>query len=299
VSWPQSCSVFAPASSANLGPGFDSLAVALDRWLRVDLAFADHAEQRAIDAPDLLGGGNLVIEAMHATATRLGLRLPGCDLRVFSDIPVARGLGSSAAAIVAGVRAAGVLAGVDISDAVVVDIGGTLEGHADNVSAAVLGGVTVAMHTERGYIAEVLEAELPWVAVVFVPDSPSLTKEARGVLPSSIPMADAAANVGRGVLLAHALRLRRADLLREAMRDRMHQPYRARIFPHLESAILAALDAGAAGASLSGAGPTIFAFAEPERAGGVADAMASAAEGAGVPGAAHVLEVVTRGCHVQ
>jgi homoserine kinase len=299
VPWPQSCSVFAPASSANLGPGFDCLAVALDRWLRVDLYPAEHGDVREVDGPDLLGGTNLVVVAMQITAERLGLRLPGCDLRVSSDIPVARGLGSSAAAIVAGIRAAGAIAGVHIADVTVVDIGGALEGHADNVAAAVLGGVTVAMHTDQGYIAEVLEASLPWVAVIFVPDSPSLTTEARGVLPSAIPMADAAANVGRGVLLAHALRERRPDLLREAMRDRMHQPYRATIFPHLDSAIEAALQAGAAGASLSGAGPTIFAFATTERAGAVADAMADAADEAGVPGAAHVLEVVTRGCHVR
>ena len=108
----RSFSVFAPASSANLGPGFDSLALALDLWLRVDVTPTGGAEIVDAESPDLLGGVNLVAAAMMTTAERLGLELPGCELRVHSDIPVARGLGSSAAAIVAGVLAAGELAGV-------------------------------------------------------------------------------------------------------------------------------------------------------------------------------------------
>lgn len=284
-------SVHAPASSANLGPGFDSLAVALDLWLRVDVSRCSGTAIHDAGSLDLLGGTNLVIEAMRVTAQRLGVDLPGCEISVASDIPVARGLGSSAAAIVAGVRAAALLADRPISSADVIDIAGDMEGHADNVSAAELGGVTVAMSSAGGYIAESLASDVPWIPVVFIPDSPSLTHEARGVLPEAVPLADAAANAGRSALLALALREGRADLLREAMIDRLHQPYRAAIFPHLTPCLDVAHLAGALGACLSGAGPTVLAFTTSETSGPVAQAMADAAERAGVAGNAVTLRV--------
>ncbi|HUG15902.1 MAG TPA: homoserine kinase, partial [Thermomicrobiales bacterium] len=281
---PASFSVRAPASSANLGPGFDSLALALDLWLHASVTRTATGEIRDVGSVDLLGGVNLVIEAMTMTARRLGVTLPGCDITVSSDIPVARGLGSSAAAIVAGIRAAGELAGVELPLAQIVDIGGEMEGHADNVSAAVLGGVTVAAHTAVGYVADVLVASLPWRAVVFIPHSHSLTKDARDVLPALVPLRDAAANIGRGVLLAHALRSHRSDLVREGMVDFLHQPYRAEIFQHLEPAIAAALHAGAIGACLSGAGPSVLALASAACAEGVGVAMTDASGLAGVDG---------------
>jgi homoserine kinase len=284
---PASCSIHVPASSANLGPGFDSLAIALGLWMRVDVTVRGEdapGALRDIGNTDLMGGANLVIEAMQVTAHRLGRPLPACDIRVESEIPVARGLGSSAAAIVGGVRAALFALGRAADEALVVDIAGSMEGHADNASASEMGGITVAVGTERGYIAESLASNLPWTAVVCIPDSPSLTHEARGVLPAMVPLADAAANVGRSALLALALREGRDDLLREAMADRLHQPYRAAIFPHLEPAISAALDSGALGACLSGAGPTILALAHPEDAPAVATAMQAAAERAGMTG---------------
>lgn len=297
--FPGSCSVHAPASSANLGPGFDCLALALDRWLRVDLRRVEGDGIHDAGAPDLLGGSNLVVDAMRVTAARLGLVLPGCEIRVTSDIPVARGLGSSAAAIVAGIRAAGVVCGAAISDALVTDIGGAMEGHADNISAAVHGGATVSMLTPRGYIAEPLARELPWTPVVFVPDAASFTHVARGILPSEVPVPDAVSNIGRGVLLALALREGRADLLPEAMRDRLHQPYRAAIFPHLEPVISAALAAGAHGACLSGAGPSVLALADRHLAGVVAAAMLDAGRAVGVDGVAEPIAVATRGCYVE
>jgi homoserine kinase len=292
------CSVFAPASSANLGPGFDCLALALDRWLRVDIEHT--VGDGIVDAgsPALLGGSNLVIDAMHETARRLNLRLPGCAIRVTSDIPVARGLGSSAAAIVAGIRAAGALNGVDITDAVAVDIGGQMEGHADNVSAAVLGGATISILAAAGYRAELLARGLPWAPVVLIPEAPAFTHEAREVVPAAIPVADAVSNVGRAVMLALAFGSGRRELVREAMIDRIHQPYRASIFPHLEPTIAAALEAGAAGACLSGAGPSILALAEPERAAAVAAAMSAAATRLGIAGVAEVLRLPERGSYV-
>ena len=287
-----------PGSSANLGPGFDCLGVALDLWLEVGITPRRDDVVQDAGSPDLLGGSNLVIEAMRNVAERLGFALPGCDVRVTSAIPVARGLGSSAAAIVAGMAAACALADHELPDATLVQLAGDVEGHADNVSASVYGGATVSIHTSDGYLSEVLARRLPWTPVTFIPDAPALTYEARGLLPARVPMSDAAANVGRAAMLAFALREGRGDLLREAMSDRLHQPYRARIFPHLEPAIAAALDAGAVGAALSGAGPTILAFAAPELARSVCAAMVAAAAGASVAGASMALAVAEHGCHI-
>lgn len=294
------CSVAAPASSANLGPGFDCMAIALDLWTRVDVRVTGGDEAVDAGSPDLFGGGNLVIDAMRVTATHLGMSLPGCEVRVISDIPVARGLGSSAAAIVAGVQAAGLICGAGpLSNQVLIDIAGGMEGHADNVSAAVLGGVTVATPAGEGFIAEVLTSSVPWLPVLFIPGAAAFTHTARAVLPLAIPMQDAIANISRSALLALALREQREDLLCEAMRDRLHQPYREQLFPHLAPVIEAALCAGALGGCLSGAGPTVLAFARLPEAEQVGGAMADAAHAHGVPGEFALVRMAERGCHVE
>ena len=291
-------SVAAPASSANLGPGFDCLGIALDRWTRVDARLTGGHDIVDAGSPDLLGGANLVIEAMRTAALRLNIEIPGCEVRVTSDIPVARGLGSSAAAIVAGVRLAIQLGGKEHPESTLIDIAGDMEGHADNVAAAALGGVTVAVPLEHGFVAEVLTPWIPWSPVLFVPDLAALTSDARAVLPAAIPVRDVVANVSRGALLAIALRDRREDLLEIAMQDRLHQPYRSKIFPHLDPVMAAAKAAGAVGASLSGAGPTVLAFARPGEEEQVGLAMAGAAHAAGVHGQHLTVRTVDRGSHV-
>ena len=293
-------SVAAPASSANLGPGFDCMAIALDRWTRVDVRRSGGAEIVDAGSPDLLGGGNLVIDAMQVAARHLGMNLPGCEVRITSNIPIARGLGSSAAAIVAGVQAAGLISSAGpLSNQVLIDIAGGMEGHADNVSAAVLGGITVATPAGEGFVAEVLTSSIPWSPVLFIPDAAAFTHVARAVLPQEIPMQDAIANISRSALLALALREQREDLLREAMRDRLHQPYREKLFPHLAPVIEAALCAGALGGCLSGAGPTILAFARPAGEDEVGRAMAAAAHACGVAGEFVAVRMAERGCYVE
>jgi len=286
-------------SSANLGPGFDCLAIALSSWLRVNVTPNDTGAIRDTNASDLLGGANLVIEAMLTTASRLGVSLPGCEVEITSEIPVARGLGSSGAAIIGGILAAARLAGVTISDADAIDIGGEMESHADNVAASLLGGVTAAMRGSDGYVARQIAKSSTWHAVIFVPDNPAFTAQARGILPPSIPLADAAFNVGRSAILSLAFREQEPALLREAMQDRLHQPYRAAIFPHLDPAIAAALDAGADGACLSGAGPSVLALARAEVADDVAQAMAAAGLAHRVTGSTTVLTVPERGSWVE
>ncbi len=292
-------SVLAPASSANLGPGFDCLAIALDLWTRVDVQVSGGSDIVDAGSPDLLGGGNLMLDAMRVTANHLGISLPGCEVRVTSDIPIARGLGSSAAAIVAGVQVAGVLAGGELSNRTIIDIAGGMEGHADNVSAAVLGGVTVATPAGEGFIAEALTSSMPWSPVLFIPDSAAFTHAARAVLPTHIPLGDAVANISRSALLALALREQREDLLRESMHDRLHQPYREVLFPHLAPVIEASIAAGALGACLSGAGPTVLAFAQPAEEEHIGQAMVSAAQTHGVQGKCVPIRMAARGCYVE
>jgi homoserine kinase len=292
------CSVAAPGSSANLGPGFDCLALALDRWTRVDARTTDGDEIIDAGSPDLLGGSNLVIEAMRTAEKQLGLKLPGCEITVASDIPIARGMGSSAAAIVAGIKLAAILGGMpDVPDADVIDIGGAMEGHADNVSASVLGGVTVSAPAGDRFVSELLTSSIPWTPVLFVPDLAAFTSNARAVLPTHIPMADVVANVSRSSLLTVALRTGNDEHLRIGMEDRLHQPYRAEIFPHLKPVIAAAVEAGAAGAALSGAGPTVLALSRPQYVEDVRLAMAEAAAACNVPGRNLSVAMVSRGCH--
>jgi homoserine kinase len=295
----QPFSVRVAGSSANLGSGFDSLAVALDCWLRVDVVRSGGSGIRDAACPDLLGGANLVIDSMQVAAHHFGFELPGCELRVSSEIPVARGLGSSAAAIVAGIVVAGILAQRLLSDAEVIDLAGGLEGHADNVSASVLGGVTVSIRAPQAWIADRVVAALPWQPVLYVPERHAFTSEARALLPDVVPMPDVVANLGRSALLVHALHSGRADLLGDAMDDRLHQPHRARIFHHLQPCIDAALVAGAVGACLSGAGPAILAFAPPDHAAAVGVAMQHSALEHGVEGRSRCMAIPERGLLVS
>jgi homoserine kinase len=161
-----------------------------------------------------------------------------------------------------------------------------------------MGGVTASTLLGETWVAVSVTQRLPWHPILFIPDSHSMTHEARGILPSTVPVSDAVANIGRTALLSHALRDGRADLMREAMRDTLHQPYRAKIFPHLNPTIDAAIAAGAHGAALSGAGPTVLALADADRAAAVAGAMQEAAMLHGIRGTADVSTVASRGVHI-
>jgi homoserine kinase len=289
-----------PASSANLGPGFDSLALALDMPLRVRVHTGPEPAGQAAVGVELHGGEDLVLAGMRRAAQELGRELEPCVVEVESDIPVARGLGSSAAAIVAGLQAGAlVTTGSVLSSEQLISLGGMLEGHADNVAAAVLGGVTVAISTGSGYRAARLIERIAWQAVLFVPSAAAFTREARGVLPVQVPLSDAAANVGRAALLVHALTTGNDELLAEAMSDRLHQPYRAALFPHLQAMIEAARLAGAAGVCLSGAGPAVLALAAAHHVDAVGAALQDAGCRLGVPGTVRMPGVATRGIVVE
>jgi homoserine kinase len=257
--------VRAPATSANLGPGFDALGLALGRHDEVAARVTDHGVTVAVtgegagELPD--DETHLVVRSMRAAFDELGEQPPGLELRCLNRIPQARGLGSSSAAIVAGLLAARALA-VDgaarLPDDEVLRLAARLEGHPDNVAPCLLGGFTIAW-TEADGGRAVRDDPAPGVRpVVFVPSERGLTEVARASLPESVPHGDAAFNAGRSALLVHAL-TKAPALLLAATEDRLHQPYRAAGAP-ASAALVAQLRAEGIAAMVSGAGPTVLAL---------------------------------------
>ena len=254
-----------PATSANVGPGFDAFGLALGLYDDVVARISDgglHVDVAGEGAEDVpRDRRHLVVRAMRATFEALGGQPRGLELVCANRIPHSRGLGSSAAAIVAGVMAARslVLGGREkLDDAATLALATKLEGHPDNVAACLLGGFTIAWTTESGPRVVRLQPAPGVTPVAFVPSTKSSTAKVRKLLPETVPHADAAANAGRAALLVHALTEAPALLL-AATEDRLHQPYRASAMPRSAS-LVARLRADGIPAVVSGAGPTVLAF---------------------------------------
>jgi len=286
-----------PASSANLGPGFDALGLALALYNEVTLEEADRVSVTTSGE----GAGCLEAGAQHVVARgavmafeAAGRSFRGATIHCVNRIPLRRGLGSSAAAWVGGLVAANALLGTPLDRDALVSLAARAEGHPDNVAAAVLGGLTVSCSTEGRVVAVALPVPMDVRWVVLVPEIESSTREARAMLPDTVPWADAVFNVQRVSLLLAALSVGRADLLALAMSDRLHQPYRSLLFPWMSAVQAAARDAGALGCVLSGAGSAVLAAlrGSPEPVG---RAMEGALRAAGVRGRALSLAVDTAG----
>lgn len=250
-----------PATSANLGPGFDSLGLALSLYDEVTAQLSDRT------VVDIAGEGagelptdeqHLIVRAIWETFAELGEKPAGVRLRCVNRIPQARGLGSSSAAIVAGVTLANALTGGRLSRSGELRLAGRIEGHPDNVAPCLLGGFTIAW-MERGEARAVSLTPHPSIKpVVLVPGETGLTAQARAALPAQVPHHDAAFNAGRAALLAHAL-TKAPELLFEATEDRLHQEYRAPGMPATAALVRRLRDAGVA-ATVSGAGPAVLAL---------------------------------------
>jgi homoserine kinase len=251
-----------PATSANLGPGFDTLGLALT--LYDDLSARVTGESWTVSvtgegAGELPGDeSHLVVRAMLATFDELGERPPGVAVECVNRIPQARGLGSSSAAIVGGVQLARALVREQLDDEAALRIAARLEGHPDNVAPCLLGGFTIAWTEAAGSRAVRLDVAEGVRPTLFVPQERGLTATARAALPTAVPHADAAFNTGRAALLVHAL-TSEPDLLFTATEDRLHQGYRAEAMPGTASLVAALRSVGVA-AVVSGAGPTVLAL---------------------------------------
>lgn len=296
---PAQVTVEAPATSANLGPGYDSLGLALDLRdvVEATVTFGDGNGPRSAsvsisgEGADWLptDEGHLIVRSMRETFAGLGLAATHLRLRCHNVIPHGRGLGSSSSAIVAGVLAARALAGAPDDRDAVVAAAARIEGHPDNVAPCVLGGLTIAW-TGPDAPASAIRIEVhPRIrAVVAVPGAALLTETARGLIPKDVPHADAAFNAARSALLVEAL-TRRPDLLLTATEDRLHQHYRAPAMPDT-AALVTALRAAGLAAVVSGAGPSVLVLATDD----VRARVAQAAPGWDV----RALPIDTRGATV-
>ena len=294
-------SVRVPATSANLGPGYDAVGLALSLSTRIGLDRAPYAsvEVRGTGA-DLIPRGpeHPAYRAARFVAELVGESDAHFSLVQENAIPPTRGLGGSAAALVGGAVAANDLFGGQIAAPDLLNIVCELDGHPDNAAPALLGGLVIGTLTS-GIVSAVRLEPKGLKAVVAVPDFAVSTTAARRALPDSVPHRDAAFNVGRSGLLLGALATGEYDLLRVAMQDRLHQPYRSHLIPGLEDVIEAALASGAYGACLSGSGPTVLAFAPGARTPEITSAMQAAFAERGVSAASWALDVDLSGARVE
>jgi homoserine kinase len=254
-----------PATSANLGPGFDALGLALTLYNRLEVERLPSGLEFVVrgEGADLLPTDetNLAYRAFRRVFERLAEPAPPVRMAAELQIPLSRGLGSSAAAVVGGLVAGNELAGRRLSADELLDLATAMEGHPDNVAPALFGGFTVACLSEGRVEWLRLEPPPGLRAVVAIPERPVPTAQARAVLPEVVPRADAVLNVGRTALMVAAFATGRLEHLRAAMQDRLHEPYRAALIPGMPEALEAAREAGALGAALSGAGSTLLALA--------------------------------------
>jgi homoserine kinase len=285
-------SVRAPASSANLGPGFDTIGIALDIWNEVTIDTDGEPGSAINEGPEsalLEGHENLTLTAMRMLAREYRRKLPPFSLTAYTGIPVSRGLGSSAAALVIGLIAANRLLDLDLSQDDLFQIAWRIEGHGDNVGATMYGGAIMAVPHITGVTRLWHKEDLGLTCVLFIPEATGATHAARAALPNTVPHTDARFNVATVAGLAMGLKLQDHTLIAAGMHDRLHEPYRARLFPHLNAMKEAAKKAGAIGAVLSGAGPTVLALATPEMAMEVHAAYKATAHSLGVRGHAHII----------
>ena len=296
---PATLTVRAPATTANMGPGFDCLAMALDIWntVTVDLD-GDGVTVNGEGKGELpTDDDNLVRRSFAIPFERAGRPAPRAGIVCDNRIPLARGLGSSAAAAVAGLVAGNELCGRPLDDAQILDEAAALEGHADNAAAAVFGGCRIVVHGDGGLVTAAVPMSGGLRAVVFVPDALMSTDVARRLLDPRVGLDDAVYNVGRAALLVTALAAGDATHLATATQDRLHQPARQVMYPAMKNIFRAALDAGALGVFLSGAGSSVLALARGRET-TIGYEMAEAASKTGVHGVFLVTEPTTAGAHV-
>ncbi|NET10009.1 MAG: homoserine kinase [Merismopedia sp. SIO2A8] len=302
--------VTVPATTANIGPGFDCLGAALTRYNSITVtpltndtldAAKVTIEVSGLDA-DKIGTDrdNLAYQSFTKLYDYIGQTPPTIHMAIAVDIPLARGLGSSATAIVGGLLAANGLAGSPLSQDEVMQLAIAIEGHPDNVVPALLGSCQLSTTTEDG---QWLVSDIPWhediVPVVAIPNFELSTADARQVLPQHYNRADAIFNTAHLGLLVRALSTGNSDWVKAALQDRIHQPYRKTLIHHYETVRTAAIAAGAYGMVISGAGPTLLAPTAPDTAKVVSQAMVNAWQQQGIAAQAQPLSIDSQGARVE
>ncbi|MFB5660804.1 homoserine kinase [Alteribacillus sp. HJP-4] len=265
-----------PASSANLGPGFDSIGIAVNRYLTIEAESAADWSF-ASDSPELenvpSGKDNLIYVVAEELARELGKELPPCRVKMYSDIPLARGLGSSAAAIIAAIELADQLTGAAMSKEEKMRFASLWEGHPDNVGPCLYGGLIVGSHSDED--TNIVHCGVPDIELVLaIPASELMTKKARGILPEQLGYHQAIKGSSISNVLVAALLRENWELVGKMMvRDVFHHPYREKLVPGLEYIMKNVRNYGAYGAALSGAGPTVLCLAPKNKGVDVRDAL--------------------------
>ena len=296
-----------PATTANLGPGFDCLGAALDLNNRFAMRRIEGGGERfeliieGSEGSHLRGGPeNLVYRAAQRVWKAAGLEPVALEARVRLAVPPARGLGSSATAIVAGLMGANALVGEPLSKEKLLELAIDIEGHPDNVVPSLLGGLCMTAKAASQRWRVVRCEWTPSVkAVVAIPSIRLSTSEARRAMPKAIPVGDAVVNLGALTLLLQGLRTGNGDPISDGMHDRLHEPYRWRLIKGGDQVKQAAMEAGAWDCAISGAGPSVLALCEEDKGPAVSRAMVKAWEAAGVASRAPVLNLQTSGSHWQ
>ncbi|OIP74889.1 homoserine kinase [Candidatus Atribacteria bacterium CG2_30_33_13] len=253
-----------PATTANLGPGFDCLGLALKLYLNLEIEETEKglvieyqgegAEKFSVKKDTLIGkSAELVLKKIGQDKSKKGLKI-----KTFNQIPVTRGLGSSAAAIIGGIMGAARICKIELSFQEMLELALSLEGHLDNIVPALMGGLTLAYKTEQEEIKWArIDTPADLRAVLAIPDFSLSTEEMRRVLPSKTSLVDAVFNLSRSALLVNALQNSNWEVLAEAMEDKLHQPFRAPFIPGIEEMFSQIKRTGLAGVALSGSGPTV------------------------------------------
>jgi homoserine kinase len=264
----------APASTANVGPGFDAVGIALDLWNEL---VAEESDSFAVEVAGE-GADEVPRDRSHLALRAFELFAPadGYRFTLRNRIPLERGLGSSAATIAIGLVAGAAAAGRAADTQVLLEAGAPLEGHVDNLAAALNGGICIAWNRNGAPHAARISGRLSLVPVVVVPEERTSTSASRAGLPATVAHGDAAATAGSAAMLGAALASDDTELLRESFFDRLHEPYRIGDAPLL-GLLRASLPDGAAGATLSGSGPSVVVWAEPGRVGDVVAGIAAVA----------------------
>jgi homoserine kinase len=263
-----------PASSANLGPGYDAMAAAMALFLELE---AEEAGEFSFDDGGLgvsTGRDNLIVRAFESLRPADGIAF-----RLRSEIPLTRGLGSSSAAIVAGLYAADHLYELALSKEEMLARATAIEGHPDNVAAAIYGGFVVCSQDPEGATAARFDPPEGLEGIVVIPPEEVSTARAREAIPDEVPLADAIANVSAAAMLVLGLRSADLDLLARGLRDRLHQDRRRDLYPRSMEIVDSARELGALGATISGAGPTVLVWTTWQDAGNVAAALAERCAG--------------------
>jgi homoserine kinase len=278
-----------PATTANLGPGFDALGLALNLWNETEFVPTD--DQRIAltisgEGEDSLpcDANNAIVDAALQIYERAGKACPGLKIHCLNRVPLSSGLGSSSAALLTGMLGANALLGSPFTDEEILKLAIEMEGHPDNVAPAMLGGLVASIVYEERVISLKLPARANRGSIhvtIVLPDFDFPTKQARAILPKQVERKDAIYNISRAVLVTEALRTGDLDLLGKAMSDALHQPYRIPLIPGAQAAMDAARHAGTAAVALSGAGPSLIAFSSKEDP-AVGAAMKRAFESAGL-----------------